>query len=71
MARCLPGGGRSRTVLADAPDRGRLKKGALTVLPIRTILHPTDFSEQSRPAFNLACALARDYGAALFAYRTH
>ena len=35
------------------------------MLPIRTILHPTDFSESSRPAFELACALARDYSAAL------
>lgn len=35
------------------------------MLPIRTILHATDFSESSRPAFELACALARDYSAAL------
>jgi nucleotide-binding universal stress UspA family protein len=35
------------------------------VLPIRKILHPTDFSESARPAFELACALARDYSAAL------
>jgi nucleotide-binding universal stress UspA family protein len=33
--------------------------------PIRTILHPTDFSERSGYAFQLACALARDYGARL------
>ena len=32
---------------------------------IRTILHPTDFSESSATAFRLACALARDYGARL------
>ena len=32
---------------------------------IRTILHPTDFSEYSRNAWHLACALARDYGARL------
>jgi len=30
---------------------------------IRTILCPTDFSEQSEFACRLACALARDYGA--------
>jgi nucleotide-binding universal stress UspA family protein len=36
-----------------------------TMLPIRTILHPTDFSERSRLAFELACSLARDYGARL------
>jgi len=35
------------------------------MLPIRTILHPTDFSEHSDYAFRLACALARDYGARL------
>jgi nucleotide-binding universal stress UspA family protein len=32
---------------------------------IRTILHPTDFSERSQNAFRLASALARDYGAEL------
>ena len=31
--------------------------------PIRTILHPTDFSEQARAAFPLACSLARLHGA--------
>jgi nucleotide-binding universal stress UspA family protein len=35
------------------------------LLPIRTILHPTDFSSRSKNAFELACALARDYGARL------
>ena len=35
------------------------------MLAIRTILHPTDFSERSQDAFGLACALARDYGARL------
>ena len=33
---------------------------------IRTILHPTDFSKQSEFAFQLACSLARDYGADLY-----
>jgi nucleotide-binding universal stress UspA family protein len=32
---------------------------------IQTILHPTDFSPQSRHAFDLACSLARDHGARL------
>ncbi len=32
---------------------------------IQTILHPTDFSDNSTPAFGTACALARDYGARL------
>lgn len=31
--------------------------------PIRTILHPTDFSLHSGYAFRLACSLARDHGA--------
>jgi nucleotide-binding universal stress UspA family protein len=35
------------------------------MLGIRTILHPTDFSECSAFAFRLACSLARDYGARL------
>jgi len=35
------------------------------MLPIRTILHPTDFSERSVYALHLACALTRDYGARL------
>jgi nucleotide-binding universal stress UspA family protein len=33
--------------------------------PVRTILHPTDLSENSEYAFRLACSLARDYGARL------
>jgi nucleotide-binding universal stress UspA family protein len=33
------------------------------VLPIHTIVHPTDFSERSANALQFACALARDYGA--------
>jgi nucleotide-binding universal stress UspA family protein len=33
------------------------------MLALRTILHPTDFSEYSAPAFRLACSLARDHGA--------
>jgi len=35
------------------------------VLTIRTILHPTDFSECADTAFQFACSLARDYGARL------
>lgn len=35
------------------------------MLPIQTILFPTDFSRQSEYAYHLACALARDYGAKL------
>jgi nucleotide-binding universal stress UspA family protein len=33
------------------------------MLPIKRILHPTDFSEQSAAAFEVACSLARDYSA--------
>ena len=33
------------------------------MLNIKTILHPTDFSEYSNHAFGVACALARDHGA--------
>jgi nucleotide-binding universal stress UspA family protein len=35
------------------------------MLAIRTILHPTDFSEQADHAFWMACQLAREYGARL------
>jgi nucleotide-binding universal stress UspA family protein len=35
------------------------------MLPLHTVLHPTDFSERSEYAFRLACSLARDYGARL------
>lgn len=35
------------------------------MLTIQTVLHPTDFSDRSRNAFELACALTRDYGARL------
>jgi nucleotide-binding universal stress UspA family protein len=35
------------------------------MLPIRTILHATDFSERSDHAFRVARALARDHGARL------
>ncbi len=33
------------------------------MLPIKTILFPTDFSPPSDYAFKLACSLARDHGA--------
>jgi nucleotide-binding universal stress UspA family protein len=33
------------------------------MLPIHTILRPTDFSIRSKSAFDLACAIAHDYGA--------
>ncbi len=35
------------------------------MFPIKTILHPTDFSPPSQAAFHVACSLARDYGAQL------
>jgi hypothetical protein len=35
------------------------------MLPVTTILHPTDFSHHSEFAFRLACALARDHQARL------
>lgn len=41
------------------------------MLPIQTILHPTDFSPQSAYAFRLACSLARDYGARLILAHVH
>jgi nucleotide-binding universal stress UspA family protein len=41
------------------------------MLPIRTILHPTDFSPQSACGYQMACALARDYGARLVLLHVH
>lgn len=35
------------------------------MLAIRRVLHPTDFSDSSHTAFEVACALARDYDAEL------
>jgi nucleotide-binding universal stress UspA family protein len=35
------------------------------MLPIHTILHPTDFSPRAKSAFDMACAIARDYDARL------
>jgi nucleotide-binding universal stress UspA family protein len=35
------------------------------MLPIRSVLYPTDFSECSNLVFRLACTLAQDYGARL------
>jgi nucleotide-binding universal stress UspA family protein len=35
------------------------------MLPLRTILHPTDFSPGADYAYRLACSLARDYSAKL------
>lgn len=35
------------------------------MLPIHTILYPTDFSDRARCAFDMACSLARDYQARL------
>jgi nucleotide-binding universal stress UspA family protein len=37
------------------------------MLPVHTILFPTDFSETAQQAFPLACALARDCGARVVA----
>jgi nucleotide-binding universal stress UspA family protein len=41
------------------------------MLPIHKVLHPTDFSEHSRHAFRLACALAHDYSAGLVLLHVH
>jgi nucleotide-binding universal stress UspA family protein len=35
------------------------------MLSIKTILHPTDFSPRAEYGYQMACALARDYGAHL------
>jgi nucleotide-binding universal stress UspA family protein len=35
------------------------------MFPVQTILHPTDFSDRSQNALQMACVLAHDYGASL------
>ena len=37
------------------------------MLPVKTLLHPTDFTQASRYAFDLACQIARDRGARVVA----
>jgi nucleotide-binding universal stress UspA family protein len=37
------------------------------MLPVKTVLHPTDLSAASREAFGLACRIARDRGARVVA----
>jgi nucleotide-binding universal stress UspA family protein len=37
------------------------------MLPIKTLLHPTDFTPASRQAFDMACRIARDRGARVVA----
>jgi nucleotide-binding universal stress UspA family protein len=41
------------------------------MLPVRTILHPTDFSPNSQYALHVAAALARDYDAELIVMHVH
>jgi nucleotide-binding universal stress UspA family protein len=41
------------------------------MLNIKTILFATDFTERAEYAFQLACALARDYGARLLITHAH
>jgi nucleotide-binding universal stress UspA family protein len=41
------------------------------MLKIQTILHPTDFSVNSRAAWELACTLAHDYQARLVLLHVH
>ena len=41
------------------------------MLPIHTVLHPTDFTVHSDYAFQMACALARDYEAKLVILHVH
>lgn len=35
------------------------------MMPLKSILHPTDFSKPSEYAFRMACSLARDHGSRL------
>lgn len=61
--------------LSSVPQESEIMKSSFTgpqrlveehrMLPIKTILHPTDFSEGAALAFRLACSLARHYHARL------
>src|SRR5262249_26362894 len=55
----------SRVPSAFHPSLGPKPSGDFVMFPIRKILHPTDFSNRSQAAFEVGCALARDYGAEL------
>lgn len=49
------------------PSAEKARPDGVVLWPLKTILHPTDFSENSADAFALACSLARDHGARLIA----
>src|SRR4051812_12463482 len=53
------------TPVSIAPGAGRLPLRAREVVmfEIRTILYPTDFSDESAAAFGVACSLAKKHGA--------
>jgi CheY-like chemotaxis protein/nucleotide-binding universal stress UspA family protein len=53
-----------RSCSAPDPSFAHHQEGYV-MLAIRTVLHPSDFSESSEFAFRLACSLAHDYGARL------
>jgi nucleotide-binding universal stress UspA family protein len=42
-----------------------IQRGGQAMFSIKTVLHPTDFSDCSSAAFQVACSLARDQGARL------
>jgi universal stress protein A len=55
MAQRLPNESRSPSTITLSRE--------FVMLPIHTILFPTDFSDNAQPAFVMACSLARDLGA--------
>src|SRR5262249_13527498 len=54
-----------RTNSPAAAGGGKNDRRRSAMLPIHTLLYPTDFSPHAEFAFPMACALARDYGARL------
>jgi nucleotide-binding universal stress UspA family protein len=44
-------------------DRSQPPEQENAKFPVKTLLHPTDLSEASRNAFDMACQIARDRGA--------
>jgi nucleotide-binding universal stress UspA family protein len=56
------------TAKVAPPSSGEeVRSDGVVLWPLKTILCPTDFSENSADAFGLACSLARDHGARLIA----
>src|SRR5437868_1522452 len=64
----MAAGGRTPSVEADQKWPMRSLRGDDVMRSVQTILHPTDFSDNSRSAFQTACSLAKDHKARLILF---